>query len=113
MRPSEPSIHQTATPISAFEDQEKQFARAFAIIRDAIEQRAFPGAALAVTHRGSLVASQGFGAFTYDEGAARVQAGTVFDLASLTKVIATSAVAMLLYERHQLQLDAPLANYLP
>ena len=59
------------------------------------------------------MASQGFGAFTYDKGSPRVQADTVFDLASLTKVIATTAVAMLLYERHQLNLDAPLARYLP
>jgi CubicO group peptidase (beta-lactamase class C family) len=34
-------------------------------------------------------------------------------LASLTKVVATTAVAMLLYERHQLPLDAPLAKFLP
>jgi serine-type D-Ala-D-Ala carboxypeptidase len=97
----------------AFADQEQQFALAFAVIRDGIAQRAFPGAALAVTHRGSLVASQGFGRFTYDEGAPQVQTETIFDLASLTKVVATTAVAMLLYERRQLTLDAPLARYLP
>jgi len=96
----------------AFADQEKQFARAFSIIRDGIEQRAFPGAALAVTHRGALIASKGFGRFTYDEDATAVHADTVFDLASVTKVIATTAVAMLLYERRCLQLDAPLANFL-
>ena len=100
-------------PHPAYEEQETQFARAFAIIREAIKQRAFPEAALAVTHRGALVAAQGFGAFTNDEGTPRVQADTVFDLASLTKVIATTAVGMLLYERHQLNLDVPLARYLP
>ena len=97
----------------AFADQEKQFARAFAIVREAIGQCAFPGAALAVTHRGSLVAAQGFGRFTYDEGSLPVQAETIFDLASVTKVVATTAVAMLLYERRRLQLDAPLAKFLP
>ncbi len=89
------------------------FARAFAVIREAIAQRAFPGAALAVTHRGSLVASQGFGAFNYDQDATRVRAGTVFDLASLTKVIVTTTAAMLLQERGQMDVDAPLAGYLP
>jgi CubicO group peptidase (beta-lactamase class C family) len=97
----------------AFDDQEKQFARAFAIIREGIEQRAFPGAVLAVTHRGSLVASRGLGYFTYDEGEPQVQAETVFDLASVTKVVATDAVAMLLCERRRFALDAPLANFLP
>ncbi len=97
----------------AFEQQEKQFARAFALLRQAIEDHAFPAAALAVTHHGSLIASQGFGRFTYDAGAPAVQADTVFDLASVTKVVATTAVAMLLYERGQLALEAPLAKFLP
>jgi len=100
-------------PHRAFAHQEKQFARAFAIIREAVEQRTFPGAAFAVTHRGSLVASQGFGRFTYEEAAPQVQAETVFDLASVTKVVATTAVAMLLHERRRLSLDAPLSNFLP
>jgi len=104
---------QLAAPRPALADQEKQLARAFTIIREGILQRAFPGAALAVTYRGALVASRGFGRFTYDEGAPEVQAETIFDLASLTKVVATTAVAMLLYERHHLPLDAPLVNYLP
>ena len=42
-----------------------------------------------------------------------MQADTIFDLASLTKVVATTAVAMLLYERGQLPLDAELAEFLP
>ncbi len=104
---------QQAAPRPAHADQEKQFARAFAIIREAIEQHAFPGASLAVTHRGSLVASRGFGCFTYEDGSPEVKAETVFDLASVTKVVATTAVAMLLYQRHQLQLDIPLAKFLP
>ena len=101
-----------APPHSAFDQQEQQFARAFAIIRQAIAQRAFPGAALAVTHRGALVASQGFGRFTYDEDAAEVEADTVFDLASVTKVVATTALAMVLFERGRLPLEEPLARTL-
>jgi serine-type D-Ala-D-Ala carboxypeptidase len=104
---------QLVAPTPAFADQEKQFARAFAIIHDGIAQRAVPGAVLAVTYRGSLIASQGFGRFAYDEASPVVQADTVFDLASVTKVIATTAVAMLLYERRRLKLDAPLAEFLP
>ncbi len=97
----------------AFDLQEKQFSRAFALIRDAIEQRAFPAAALAVTHRGALIALQGFGRFTYADDAPLVKPGTVFDLASVTKVVATTAVAMLLHERGQLPLDIPLGHFLP
>jgi CubicO group peptidase (beta-lactamase class C family) len=97
----------------AFELQDNQFARAFAVVRDAIEQRAFPAAALAVTHRGSLIALCGFGRFTYADDAAPVQPDTIFDLASLTKVVATTAAAMLLHERGQLPLDIPLGHFLP
>ena len=94
----------------AYEDQQKQFARAFAILRDAIQQQAFPGAALAVAHQGKLVASHGFGRFTYDESAPTVTRDTVFDMASITKAVATTSMAMILFERGALKLDAPVAQ---
>ncbi len=109
-----PPFSQDALQLTpAFDQQEKQFANAFALLRQAIEQRAFPGAALAVTHGGALVASQGFGRFTYRQNAPEVGAETVFDLASLTKVVATTAVAMLLYQRAKLSLDQPIEKTLP
>ena len=103
----------SAAPAPAFHDQETRFARAFTILREAIGRRAFPGASLAITYRGELVASQGFGRFTWDVNSQEVRADTIFDLASLTKVVATTPMAMLLYERGQLPLDEPLANTLP
>jgi len=96
-----------------FNDQEIRLARAFAIIRDAIAQRVFPGASLAVTYRGAHVASAAFGRFSYDQDSPAVQAATIFDLASITKVVATTAMAMLLYERGVLDLDAPVTSVLP
>src|SRR5271165_4166491 len=98
---------------SAFGEQESQFERAFALIRESIQQHAFPGAALAVTHRGALVASQGFGRFTNNSAAPEVHADTVFDLASLTKVVATTAMAMRLYERGLLDMESPVPAILP
>ena len=82
-------------------------------MRVAIHRRAFPAAALAVTHRGALIALQGFGRFTFEVDSPPVEPDTVFDLASVTKVVATTAMAMLLYERRQLRLDAPIADVLP
>lgn len=102
----------TASPRPDFSGQEKKFARAFALLRDGVAQHAFPGAALAVTHHGALVASQGFGRFTYDENSPEIKPDTVFDLASVTKVVATTAVAMLLYEKGKLRLDEPVAQTL-
>ena len=98
---------------AAFGEQESRFAHAFTLIREAIRQRAFPGAALAVTHRGALAVSRGFGRFTYDSQSPEVRADTTFDLASLTKVVATTAIAMLLCERGVLSLDSPVAEVIP
>jgi CubicO group peptidase (beta-lactamase class C family) len=53
------------------------------------------------------------GRFTYEGNAPAVAAETVFDLASVTKVVATTATAMLLVQRRQLELETPLGELLP
>ncbi len=60
-----------------------------------------------------LVAAHGFGRFTYEQNSPEVRADTIFDLASLTKVLGTTAMTMLLYERGKLSLEEPLAETLP
>ena len=97
----------------AFSDQDKQFQRAFDVLRSGIDQRAFPGATVAITHLGKLVANKGLGHFTYDPGSPAVAAETVYDLASVTKVVATTAACMLLFERGQFKLEQPLVELLP
>ena len=108
------SSPQSAKPLlPAYDDQQKRFARAFEILREAIERHAFPAAALAVAHQGKLLASHGFGRFTYDDAAPTVTGETVFDIASITKAVATTSMAMILFERGALKLDAPVADLLP
>jgi serine-type D-Ala-D-Ala carboxypeptidase len=80
---------------------------------EAIGAHAFPGASLAVAHHGALIAAHGFGRFTYDSDSPQVHADTIFDLASITKVIATTAMAMVLYDRGGVNLDAPVLELLP
>ena len=53
------------------------------------------------------------GRFTYEEDAPVVTRETVYDVASLTKVAATTAMAMLLHQRGQIDLEAPLGDLLP
>jgi CubicO group peptidase (beta-lactamase class C family) len=96
------------TPIAAYDDQDRRFARAFGILADAIASRAFPAASIAITHDDQLLALRSFGRFTYDPASPEPTTGTLFDLASLTKVIATTTMAMILYERGLLDLDQPL-----
>lgn len=93
--------------------QDERFARAFAVLEEGIAQRAFPGAAAAVVFRGGLVALKGLGRFTYDATSPAVAPETIFDLASVTKVLATTPAAMLLYERGELDLEAPVVSPAP
>src|SRR5580704_183680 len=100
---------------AAFENQDETFASAFSILQDGIAGRAFPAASVAVTHCGVLVALKTFGRLTFENDVNNIQVTptTLFDLASLTKVIATTPMAMLLYERGLLDHDAPVAAILP
>lgn len=87
-------------------------ARVDSVLRAAIADRAFPGAAVAIG-RGNVIAKlAGYGYHTY-EARTTVTPQSVFDLASLTKVVATTTAAMQLYEAGRLDLDAPVARYLP
>ncbi len=58
-------------------------------------------------------AGQAVGRFTYEPDSPPVEPGTVFDLASLTKVLATTAAVMRLYDRRLLALDMPVKDWLP
>jgi serine-type D-Ala-D-Ala carboxypeptidase len=96
-----------------FAAQDDRFRAAFAILESAIAARAFPGCSLAVTLGGELVAHKSLGRFTYDQGSREVTVKSIFDLASLTKVVATTAMAMILYERGLLDLEAPVTAIVP
>jgi serine-type D-Ala-D-Ala carboxypeptidase len=93
--------------------QRSQFAKAYLVLEQAIRERAFPGAAFGVFAHEQVLALDGVGSFTYDLPGNPVSAATIFDLASVTKVIATTAMAMLLYQRGLLELDRPVAEILP
>jgi len=90
-----------------------QFAGALRILEDAIAARAFPGCAFGVLVGDDVVLQGALGRFTYEGNAPAVAAETVFDLASVTKVVATTATAMLLVQRRQLELETPLGELLP
>ncbi len=74
---------------------------------------AFPGAAFGVSYRGTVLATGAAGRFTFLPDSPQVLPGTSFDLASLSKVLSTTAMAMLLRQRNQLDLETPLAELLP
>jgi CubicO group peptidase (beta-lactamase class C family) len=93
--------------------QDGRFANAGRVLVDAIAARAFPGCAFGVLAAGKVVLEGALGRFTYEDDAPPVRPDTVFDIASLTKVVSTTAAAMLLAQRGQLDLETPLGELLP
>ena len=94
-------------------DEFSHFETVYKVLRDAINARAFPGCAFGVLAEGQIVLNDALGCFTYDEDSPVVEPHTVFDVASITKVASTTAIAMLLHQRGRLDLDTPLGDLLP
>jgi serine-type D-Ala-D-Ala carboxypeptidase len=99
-------------PAPAHQQQEATFAPAFELIKQAIADHTFPAASVAITHRANLVGLNAFGRFTYEPDSPEATTATVFDLASVTKVVATASMAMILYQRGLLDLDLPVVAVL-
>lgn len=115
MNSSTPSTASTSL-LTFCDEQDQIFSSAFSVIDAAISGQAFPAASVAVIHRGRLIALKAFGHFTYESDPVAkwaVTTATLFDLASLTKVVATTTAAMLLYERGILELETPVAGVIP
>ena len=88
-------------------------ARVDSIVGVALAEHAAPGAAVAVGRFGRLVHLRGYGTLDYTPGSPAATPTTLYDLASLTKVIATTTLAMILEEEHKLDLDRPVHLYVP
>lgn len=89
------------------------FSSARSVLREAITAHAFPGCAFGVFASGQPLAVDSLGHFTYDLNSPPVLPDTVYDVASLTKVVVTTALAMLLQQHGQLDLEQPLGDLLP
>ena len=84
----------------------------FGLLDRAVVDHAFPGGVLAIGLRDQLVLHP-FGRLTYDAKAPAVSPDTLYDAASLTKPVVTTTAVMMLAAAGRLQLDAPVARYLP
>jgi CubicO group peptidase (beta-lactamase class C family) len=85
---------------------------ALGAVRAEVRRGAFPGAALALGRGSRVELVEGVGATTA-RGTTVDAERTVYDLASLTKVVATTTAAMLLFEDGRIDLDAPVSRHLP
>ena len=83
------------------------------LVEDGIRRGAYPGAALIVGRRDTILFAKGYGHLTWSASSPAVDPdSTLYDLASLTKVVATTTSLMLLVERGQVRLDESVATYL-
>ncbi|MCH8032889.1 MAG: beta-lactamase family protein [Bacteroidetes bacterium] len=92
---------------------EYDFTQLDEIIQSAIKDSTFPGAVVLVSKDGKIIYEKAFGHLTYDDTSASVTINTIYDIASLTKVIATTTAAMICYDKNLFSLDDPVAKYIP
>lgn len=83
------------------------------VVDRGIRAGGFPGAAVIVARHGGIVWERGYGTLDWESGVAVDPERTMYDLASLTKVVATTAAAMVLVDRGSLRLDERVSHYLP
>ena len=84
-----------------------------AIIEEGIAQKKLPGAVVLVGRKGKVVWQKAYGARALEPSREPMSVDTIFDLASLTKVIATATSIMILVERGKVRLSDPISVYIP
>jgi len=90
-----------------------QFKTVDAVIEDAIEQKQCPGAVVLIGHHGRVVYKQAYGLRSLEPTREKMTLDTIFDVASLTKVVATTPSVLRLLELGQIRLNDTVATYLP
>jgi CubicO group peptidase (beta-lactamase class C family) len=84
------------------------------VVERGISAGGYPGAAVVVGRRGAAVWEKGFGKLSWESSSAKVSPDrTIYDLASLTKVVGTTTAIMVLYDEGKIRLDDPVSVYVP
>jgi CubicO group peptidase (beta-lactamase class C family) len=90
-----------------------QLSSARRVLDRGLSARAFSAVSAEIGTASGPIWTYASGTLSFNAGAAAVDTATIFDLASLTKVLATAAVAMALVDRRGLDIDAPVASFVP
>src|SRR5579875_1419941 len=83
------------------------------IINEAVNTGLIPGAVLAIGHNGQVIYQKAYGSRALVPQREPMTLDTIFDAASLTKVVATTPLVMKLFEQGKIRLDDPVTKYLP
>ncbi len=104
-------VHGGIKPVRAYIPKEK-LEVVDSIVKDAIAQKAFPGCVILAAYKGEIVYHKAFGNYEYGQSPA-MSPESIFDLASVTKVSATTVSVMKLCEEGKLELNKTIGDYLP
>ena len=83
------------------------------VVERGISAGGYPGASVVVGRKGYSVFSRGFGSLDWTGRRSVNVQESIYDLASLTKVVGTTTAIMVLYDQGRIELDAPVSRYLP
>jgi uncharacterized protein YbbC (DUF1343 family)/CubicO group peptidase (beta-lactamase class C family) len=83
------------------------------VVLEAIDHHEIPGAVLLVGHEGQVVYRKAYGMQSLEPNRTPMTISTIFDMASLTKVVATTTAAMQLVQKGKLRLNDPVVKYIP
>lgn len=81
------------------------------LMMKAIQKKIFPGGIVLINYGGKTFYHKPFGRYTYDKTSPKITRDTLFDIASLTKAIATTTLAMHLHDKNLLAVDCPVSEY--
>jgi len=93
-------------------DAASRFSRVRALLRDAVDRQVFPCATLEVGRTNEALFRDACGRHTYDHTAPVATIDTIFDLASMTKVLATTTIVMRLVDEGRLTLDDSVRQWI-
>lgn len=82
-------------------------------IAKGVEEGVYPGCQVAFAYKGKVVYNKSFGNFTYDSITEKVDNQSIYDLASLTKVLSSTPALMMLQSKGKFDLSKKLVDYLP
>jgi len=83
------------------------------VVQQSIEKKELPGAVVLVGHHGQIVWRKAYGARAVQPNREPMTTDTMFDLASLTKIVATATSIMILIERGEVRLSDPVVRFIP
>ena len=89
------------------------FGKVESSVTSGISNNYFPGAQILIGNENNVLFEKSFGNFTYDENSRVVTEESIFDIASLTKVVATTSAVMLLYQEKKIDLNDAVVKYIP